>query len=180
MVDDVRVREARAQDAAALLTLKRQLDQESAFMLLEPSERVEHPDEVAAAIQRLVNSGNSVVGVAERPSRLVGYIEATGGRYRRARTTAHLVLGVLVSSSGRGVATGLLAWGESWAREHGLHRLELTVMAHNHRAIRLYQRAGFAVEGRRRECLVVDGVLVDELFMAKLLTAPALGQIQRP
>ncbi len=46
-------------------------------MLLEPSERVEHPDEVAAAIQRLVNSGNSVVIVAERSSRLVGYIEAT-------------------------------------------------------------------------------------------------------
>jgi hypothetical protein len=28
---------------------------------------------------------------------------------------------------------------------------------------------GFAVEGRRRECLLVDANLVDELYLAKLL-----------
>lgn len=27
---------------------------------------------------------------------------------------------------------------------------------------------GYVVEGRRRECLLIDGVLVDELYMAKL------------
>jgi len=30
-----------------------------------------------------------------------------------------------------------------------------------------------AVEGRRRECLLVDGHRVDELYMAKLLPCPA-------
>jgi RimJ/RimL family protein N-acetyltransferase len=63
----------------------------------------------------------------------------------------------------------LLSEVESWARGHGLHRLELTVMAHNRRADQLYQRMGFAVEGRRRECLLVDGNLVGELYLAKLL-----------
>ena len=42
-------------------------------------------------------------------------------------------------------------------------------MAHNQRASGLYERMGFTVEGRRRECLLVDGTLVDELYMAKLL-----------
>jgi RimJ/RimL family protein N-acetyltransferase len=42
-------------------------------------------------------------------------------------------------------------------------------MAHNQRAFRLYERMGFVVEGRRRECLLVDGDFVDELYMAKLL-----------
>jgi hypothetical protein len=32
---------------------------------------------------------------------------------------------------------------------------------------------GFAVEGQRRECLLVHGHLVDELYMAKLLRPPA-------
>jgi RimJ/RimL family protein N-acetyltransferase len=31
------------------------------------------------------------------------------------------------------------------------------------------ERMGFTVEGRRRECLLVDGALVDERYMAKLL-----------
>lgn len=56
---------------------------------------------------------------------------------------------------------------------YGLHRLELTVMAHNTRAIRLYERMGFTVEGRRSECLLVDGTFVDELTMAVILPAPS-------
>ena len=42
-------------------------------------------------------------------------------------------------------------------------------MAHNHRAADLYQRMGFSIEGRRTECLLVDGQFVDELYMATLL-----------
>jgi hypothetical protein len=68
-----------------------------------------------------------------------------------------------------GDAAGLLREPELWAPGHGIHRLELTVMAHNQRAFDLYQRMGYVTEGRRRECLLVDGRLADELYMAKLL-----------
>jgi hypothetical protein len=44
-------------------------------------------------------------------------------------------------------------------------------MAHNIRAVRLYERMGFSVEGRRCECLLVDGTFVDELTMAVILPA---------
>ncbi len=46
-------------------------------------------------------------------------------------------------------------------------------MASNARAIRLYRRVGFVVEGRRREALRVDGRYVDELY-AGLLLSPTL------
>ena len=59
---------------------------------------------------------------------------------------------------------------ERWARERGgIHRLELTVMAHNFKAVALYERAGFTIEGSRRHSLLVDGSYVDEHYMAKLL-----------
>jgi hypothetical protein len=41
-------------------------------------------------------------------------------------------------------------------------------VAHNRLAGHLDERAGFAVAGRRRECLLVDGNVVSELYMAKL------------
>jgi RimJ/RimL family protein N-acetyltransferase len=47
------------------------------------------------------------------------------------------------------------------------------VMAHNTRAIRLYERMGFSVEGRRAECLLIDGRFIDELTMAALLPVDA-------
>ena len=46
-------------------------------------------------------------------------------------------------------------------------------MAHNTRAIRLYERMGFSVEGRRSECLLIEGQFVDELTMAAILPAPS-------
>jgi RimJ/RimL family protein N-acetyltransferase len=58
---------------------------------------------------------------------------------------------------------------EKWAAERQLYRLELTVMTHNERAIRLYRRLGFEIEGTKRDSLWVDGSYVDEYCMSKLL-----------
>jgi RimJ/RimL family protein N-acetyltransferase len=156
-------------DAAGLLALKENLDRETSFMLLEPGERSEGKQDVAADLGRMAGTINSVIILAESAGQLVGYVDARGGRFRRNLITAHVVLGVRAAASGQGVGSGLLSELELWALAHEIHRLELTVMAHNRRARQLYERMGFAVEGRRRECLLVDGHLVDELYMAKLL-----------
>jgi RimJ/RimL family protein N-acetyltransferase len=164
----VRLREAGPGDAAALLALKRSLDLETSFMLLEPDERTEDEQDIAADLAAKVAAGNSVVMLAEADGRLIGYAEARGGRFRRRAAAAHVVIGVLAEASGRGVGSGLLGELDLWAPAHGIHRLELTVMAHNERAAALYRRVGYAVEGRARECLFVDGRMADELYMAKL------------
>jgi hypothetical protein len=44
-----------------------------------------------------------------------------------------------------------------------------SVLAHNSTAIKLYQRCGFHIEGRRREALLVNGRFVDELYAGLLL-----------
>jgi RimJ/RimL family protein N-acetyltransferase len=167
--DGLRWRAAGPGDAAGLLALKQELDRETSFMLLEPGERRDTAEEVAAGLDAMAGAANSVVIVAEAQGRLAGYAEARGGRARRNQITAHVVIGVLAAASGRGAGAGLLRELELWAPGHGIHRLELTVMAHNQRAFDLYQRMGYVTEGRRRECLRVDGRLADELYMAKLL-----------
>jgi ribosomal protein S18 acetylase RimI-like enzyme len=168
-----RFRPAGPGDAAGLLALKKDLDRETSFMLLEPGERAEDITDVAAYLSSMAGTANSVVIVAETAGRLAGYAEARGGGFRRNRITAHVVIGVLAAASGQGIGSGLLRELELWAPAHGIRRLELTVMAHNHRARRLYERMGFAVEGPRRKCLLVDGHLVDELYMARLLPPAA-------
>ncbi len=169
-----RIRTARPYDAAALLELKRQLDLQTAFMMYEPGERDSSVQDLAAELAGLARSANSVVLLAEQAGQLIGYVQLTGGTLRRSRATAYVVIGVLAQAAGRGTGTELLRQAKAWAAAHGLHRLELTVMAHNTRAIRLYERTGFTVEGRRFECLLVDGQFVDELTMATLLPTPRL------
>jgi len=50
----------------------------------------------------------------------------------------------------------------------GLHRVELEVYAFNPRAQRAYEKAGFVVEGRRRDALLWDGEWVDAVVMGCL------------
>jgi RimJ/RimL family protein N-acetyltransferase len=166
------IRHIRESDAERFLALSSQLDQETAFRLLEAGERTTTVEEQRDIIRRFQCADNHALLVAEWDGRLVGYIAGIGGSYRRNRRTVEVVVAVLQAFWGRGIGTRLFEELEKWARQHGIHRLELTVMGHNETAIGLYRKMGFEVEGRRRDALFVDGEYVDEHAMAKLLTPP--------
>lgn len=60
--------------------------------------------------------------------------------------------------------------GIAQAKTRRVHRVELTVVAENHRAIRLYEKVGFQREGLKREnYLDEDGKYHDEIEMGILL-----------
>jgi RimJ/RimL family protein N-acetyltransferase len=156
-------------DAVALMRLKQRLDEETSFMLPEPGERDTSIHALARHLEEVSQSENSVLIVAARRGDLAGYVELAGGKFRRNSCTTHVVMGVLAETSGQGIGTGLLKEATRWAAARGLRRIELNVMAHNHRAIALYERAGFVCEGRRVACLLIDGKFLDELYMAMIL-----------
>jgi ribosomal protein S18 acetylase RimI-like enzyme len=71
---------------------------------------------------------------------------------------------------GRGVGSALLAAAIDWARERGLHKLSLSVFAHNEAAIALYRKFGFVEEGRRvNHYRRASGELWDAIEMGLLL-----------
>jgi ribosomal protein S18 acetylase RimI-like enzyme len=100
---------------------------------------------------------------------MVGFLVAHRGVSRRIQHRADFVLGVLRQAWGLGIGTALLDHFEAWAREHGIWRLELSVMAHNQRAIELYERLGYVREGVKHSAILVDGQKVDEIIMGKML-----------
>lgn len=53
--------------------------------------------------------------------------------------------------------------------ELNLYRVQLDVIANNSRAIHTYEKAGFQVEGRKRQAVYRDGVRDDRLVMGMLL-----------
>ncbi len=161
------VRRARPDDAAALLKLQLELDAETR-MMLEPGERPADAAIIATKLAALAALPNSVVLVAGIGDELAGYVEAEGGSYLRNRHSATLVVGVRRRFAGRGLGRALMQAVIDWAESAGVNRLELTVMVHNTTAIALYRSLGFVEEGLRRRSLIVGGVAVDELAMARL------------
>ncbi len=163
------IREIKENDAEDFLSLCRQLDEESRFMLLEPGERKTTQQEQAQRIVDILSSSNQMIFVAEETGRLVGYLSAIGESFARNRHTAYIVIGILEDFTGKGIGTALFERLETWAREHGIHRLELSVMVHNQRGLGLYRKMGFEIEGTKRDSLLVDGSYVDEYYMSKLI-----------
>jgi putative acetyltransferase len=74
---------------------------------------------------------------------------------------------ILAPARGRGGGRALLDAALAHARRGDLHKVELEVWVENARAIALYARAGFAVEGVRRDHYRrADGSLRSVLVMA--------------
>lgn len=89
-------------------------------MLLEPGERTASVEEVASELHTMVAAPNCTVLLAEAAGNLVGYVEATGGRFRRNRVTAEVVIGVAAAASGRKVGSALITRLVRWAGGAGL------------------------------------------------------------
>jgi RimJ/RimL family protein N-acetyltransferase len=70
---------------------------------------------------------------------------------------------------GKGYGSDALRAMMGWAFRHlNLHRIELSVEPDNENAIRIYERAGFTLEGQRREHHYDDGCYKDEQIMGIL------------
>jgi RimJ/RimL family protein N-acetyltransferase len=70
---------------------------------------------------------------------------------------------------GEGLGRKLLEVIELEARKRGITRLEAEVRSKNERGIQLYLKAGFEIEGTRRQAALIHGVFEDEHHIAKLL-----------
>ncbi|WP_448189533.1 N-acetyltransferase family protein [Azospirillum sp. sgz301742] len=174
MHDPIATRPARPNEAPALLALMAEVNAHAPHTLHEPGERPAWhggADPVEDLSAFLAFASNTLL-VAEADGQPVGTLTATGGRFRRNRGVATLMLGVLPRWQGRGVGTRLFAAVEAWAQSQGCRRLELTVAEPNRRALALYRRLGFQDEGRLVHALRFGGGFCDEHILAKDFSAP--------
>ena len=104
--------------------------------------------------------------VAEARGTVVGSIHVHASRHGYGE------IGMAVAHDwrGRGVGSALMSAAIDWAREHGLHKLSLSVFAHNDAAIALYRKFGVVEEGRRiNQFRRASGELWDTIEMGLLL-----------
>ncbi len=75
-------------------------------MLLEPDERSADVADMRSELERMDAAANSVVIVATSGETLVGYVELSGGAFRRNARTAELVIGLAATASAKASARG--------------------------------------------------------------------------
>jgi putative acetyltransferase len=121
-------------------------------------------------VERQLQAGHTLVAIAE--TQLVGVADLFMSTGRRAHVGG---IGLVVRDDyqGRGIGSQLMAalvdLSDRWLN---LRRLELTVYCDNVRAIALYQKYGFEIEGTQRQYALRDGAWVDAYMMARLHESP--------
>jgi RimJ/RimL family protein N-acetyltransferase len=107
--------------------------------------------------------------VAEREGRLVGYARTVPASPLPENAHVWMLEGVAVAPAerGHGIAAAMLDAVVQRAAAAGVRKVSLRVLATNPRAQRVYERAGFSVEGVLREEFVLDGAFVDDVLMAR-------------
>jgi RimJ/RimL family protein N-acetyltransferase len=80
-------------------------------------------------------------------------------------------LGITLHAShqSRGYGSEAILWAAEFAFRHAnLHRVAIGAFAWNERAYGLYERLGFVMEGRARECFWYDGRWEDAVSLGML------------
>jgi RimJ/RimL family protein N-acetyltransferase len=110
---------------------------------------------------------HAAVFVAERDDgALVGRLSVGRDPHPASTHVADVGLMVALDARRQGVGTALMRAAVDWARETGVHKLELHVFPWNEAAIALYEAFGFEREGYRKRHYRRGGELVDAILMA--------------
>jgi len=167
--DEVRVREALPADAAALVETIMIINEETEFLGTSEDRPMwaERPEE---GLREMRERGTGVYFIALKGRHITGFLGAFPGNFARTRSIVYVAhVGVRIAERGRGVGPKLFDAVERWARDRNARRLELRVDVANPRALALYQRQGFEIEGRVPDASLIDGAWHDHYWMSKPL-----------
>lgn len=102
---------------------------------------------------------------------VVGWCDITSLHRQTAEHVGVLGIGVLPDWRGRGIGESLMHAALRAAQNKGLTRVELSVHATNHRAVALYRKLGFILEGVKKNSVRIDNIYDDNIMMALLFDA---------
>ena len=125
------------------------------------------PIESSLAFVRAMRAGGGVhvVAVAEQ-GEVVGWCDIARHAREGFQHCGRLGMGVVPAFRDRGIGRRLATAALEAAWSAGIERVELEVFTSNRRAIALYEKLGFVIEGVKHRARKLDGRYDDELFMA--------------
>ena len=122
----------------------------------------------AERIKRHLETGNLCL-VGQSEERIVAQLRCVVDHsFAITRHTSVLGMSVDRNYRNQGIGTELMERAINWAKEKRIVRLELEVYTENIAAIRLYEKFGFGIEGRKRMYAYQRGRYYDSYLMARL------------
>ncbi|PTM57742.1 GNAT family N-acetyltransferase [Desmospora activa] len=119
-------------------------------------------------IQEIQDAGGMYT-VVEVDGEIAGAAILKRGNRGISRHTARFRTWLTPGYRGMGLGRKLMEYTIAWARTQEVEKINLDVWSSNDRAIELYKKYGFKVEGRLRKQAILHGKYVDEVYMSLFL-----------
>lgn len=158
-------------DAQAMLSYLKRVAGETHFLVRRPEEVAYTPEEECNILEAYLNSPSHMMIAIFAGEAVVANLGISPiGPAAKLRHRCGIGLAILADYWGRGLGTLLIREAVSSARQMGYVQMELGVFSDNERAIRLYEKEGFAPCGAVPNAFrLKDGTFRDELQMVKTL-----------
>ena len=165
------IREAGPNDAAALVSFLNRVSVEKDFTSLDGDGILLTSEEMAIFLNKQASWDNQITLLAFLNDKIAGIVNITADQRKRVRHIGDLFIVIGKKYWNNGLGSLLLEEVVEWAQASGiLRRLQLTVQTRNLAAVHLYQKHGFAIEGRQeRGAYIEEGEFIDVYLMGRLI-----------
>ena len=165
------IREAEVEDAAALVSFLNRVSVETDFTSLDGDGILLTSEEMAIFLNKQASSDNQITLLAFLNDKIAGIVNITADQRKRVRHIGDLFIVIGKKYWNNGLGSLLLEEVVEWAQASSiLRRLQLTVQTRNLAAVHLYQKHGFAIEGRQeRGAYIEEGEFIDIYLMGRLI-----------
>ncbi|WP_165996167.1 GNAT family N-acetyltransferase [Bacillus sp. Cs-700] len=164
-----KIRSAQIEDAKALSELRLQIDGESENLDRVKGEAYIDGEGFKAIITSDSESLNNIFLVVEVNGALVGFSRCEGNELKRSSHKVEFGVGVMKDYWGYGIGKNLLKTSVNWADANHIKKITLNVLETNEKAIALYGKYGFKIEGvLLKDKLLSDGNYYNTLLMGRL------------
>jgi RimJ/RimL family protein N-acetyltransferase len=160
------IREVAVEDARALLDYVEHISGESDFLSFGPGEFELTEPEEQEFIRKCLASDNQLYILGSIEDTIVATLHFSGGRRPRVRHSGEFGISVRKQYWELGIGSLMLDTLIAWAQDTQIvKKINLRVRTDNQRAIRLYERKGFVIEGTSRKEILLDGSYFDHHWM---------------
>ncbi|KTD02733.1 MULTISPECIES: GNAT family N-acetyltransferase [Legionellaceae] len=170
LTSDIFIRNASPKDALKWAKMLLQLDNEVIYSVFEPGERATQVSKYEEKILESQKNYKSAIFFAFdktlRDEPIVGFLCLDAFKNKRKNHVATAGIGVLKSHYAKGIGNQLMSQMVEHAKKYCLTRIEAHVAVCNQKSIKLAEKFGFVIEGRKTKAIKLLNNYQDEFLMA--------------
>lgn len=164
------IRKAKTTDAGKLVEYLALISYESDNLTFGPGELSVTIEEETRFIEKAINSTNQYFVVAEYEGQIIGNLNFTAGTKPRVSHIGEFGVSVRKEFWGNKIAYELINGLIEWARNGGkITKINLQVREDNDKAIQLYKKFGFEIEGLIKRSFLINGTYYNAYHMGKII-----------